>query len=273
MTTDDRNSSPYLDELHREFIRAGEAHAPRFSRRPPSLYAAALIGALLIAIGAVTPAGSAAANWLVDAVGFGSDPSLPQPQEEHGSSVVLDQGSLDDGTPYELVAGHLDPQTFPARFESDIAAAHFDVCFQVDWPTLTEQGAGGLCTAASQSDREGRPIMDDGRISPPGEGSGSSQIYFGVSEDPSVASVKLVRHSANGDVSSLPTKLIQLSGEPLDRAGGRDPVAVFLAVLDSDDISAVSRGDASIDVVARNAQGEELAQKDVFTENSVIRGN
>jgi hypothetical protein len=239
---------------------------------------AALIAAIALAGALLTPPGRAVADWVADAVGIGDSPTLEQEGSVPGSAVVIDSGTLSDGTSYELVAKLVTPELLPGPSGREFQEFRFDadlICFTVDWPGITERGAGGNCTPADGSGAPGEAAFQTpGLFRPPYRTDFSwedsepnvSSILFGILNDPAVDRVEVVRRDQAGPTSQIPAKVITLSGALLERVGGTGPVRVFESLLDPGDMAAVRDGSATIEAVALDDQGRELYRMNPFPE-------
>jgi hypothetical protein len=240
---------------------------------------AALAGALL------TPPGRAVADWVADVVGIGDSPTLEQEGSVPGSAVVIDGGTLSDGTAYELVAKLVTPELLPGlsaraggTSEAEVQEFRFGaelICFTVDWPGITAKGAGGNCTRADGSTSPGESAFQTpGLFRPPyrtdfaweDSEPNVSSILFGILNDPAIDRVEVVRRDQAGPTSQIPAKVITLSGALLERVGGTGPVRVFESLLDPGDMAAVRDGSATIEAVALDDQGRELDRMSPFPE-------
>jgi hypothetical protein len=259
-------------------------------RIPLSPALAALIAAIALAGALLTPPGRAVADWVADVVGIGDSPTLEQEGSVPGSAVVIDSGALSDGTAYELVAKLVTPELLPGQSaresaataggssEAEVKEFRFDadlICFTVDWPGITEKGAGGNCTRADGSlSPGGSAFQTPGLFRPPyrtdfsweGSEPNVSSIFFGILNDPAIDRVEVVRRDQAGPTTQVAAKVITVSGALLERVGGTGPVRVFESLLDPHDMAALRDGSATIEAVALDDQGHELDRMDPFPE-------
>ena len=260
--------------------------AGRRIRMRPAL--AALIVGVALAGALFTPPGRAVADWVAATVGIGDSPTLEQEGSVPGSAVVIDSGTLSDGTAYELVAKLVTPELLPgpspwevspARGPSEAEIREFRsapdlICFTVDWPGITEKGAGGHCTRADGSTSGPTAFQTPGLFRPPyrtgfaweDSEPNASSILFGILNDPAIDRVEVVRRDQAGPTSQIPAKVITLSGALLERVGGTGLVRVFESLLDPGDMAAVRNGSATIEAVALDDQGRELERMTPFPE-------
>jgi hypothetical protein len=245
-----------------------------------------LLGAL-----SFTPPGEAATGWIGRVVGIGESPTLEQVGSVQGSAVVIDSGTLPDGTPYELVAKLVTPellpgpspwQVSPARGPSEAEVREFRsapdlICFTVDWPGIEAKGQGGNCTQANGSGSPGEAAFQTPGLFRPPYAPGTKPtdsfdpaepnapaILFGILNDPAINRVEVVRRDQHGSTSQLPVEVIDLSGALLERVGGTGPVSVFESVLDRDDVAAGRDRTATIEALALDDQGRELYRLNPF---------
>jgi hypothetical protein len=265
-----------------------ESHwrAGRRIHRSPAL--AALIAAIALAGALLTPPGRAVADWVADVVGIGDSPTLKQEGSVPGSAAVIDSGALSDGTAYELVAKLVTPELLPGLSarespgaggisEAEVREFRFGadlICFTVDWPGITEKGAGGNCTEADGSMSGPSAFQTPGLFRPPyltdfsweDSEPNVSSILFGILNDPAIDRVEVVRRDQAGPTTQIAAKVITVSGALLERVGGTGPVRVFESLLDPDDMAAVRDGSATIEAVALDDQGRELERMNPFPE-------
>jgi hypothetical protein len=246
-----------------------------------------LLGAL-----SFTPPGEAATGWIGRVVGIGESPSLEQVGSVQGSAVVIDSGTLSDGTPYELVAKLVTPELLPGPSpwevtpargptEAEIREFRSDpdlICFTVDWPGIEAKGQGGNCTRADGSGSPGGAAIETPGLFRPPYAPGTKPadlsfdpaepdapaILFGILNDPTVDRVEVVRRDRDGSTSQLPVEVIDLSGKLLERVGETGPVSVFESVLDREDVAAGRDQSATIEAVALDDQGRELYRLNPF---------
>jgi hypothetical protein len=267
----------------------GHWRGGRRIHRSPAL--AALIAAIALAGALLTPPGRAVADWVADVVGIGDSPTLEQEGSVPGSAVVIDSGTLSDGTAYELVAKLVTPELLygPSARQSAKAGGSSEaevqelrpglgaelICFTVDWPGITAKGAGGNCTRADGSASPGgSAFQTPGLFRPPYRTDFSwedsepnvSSIFFGILNDPAIDRVEVVRRDQAGPTTQIAAKVITVSGALLERVGGTGPVRVFESLLDPEDMAAVRDGSATIEAVALDDQGRELDRMDPFPE-------
>jgi hypothetical protein len=242
-----------------------------WSRRAIALVA----GAGLIAF-AFTPPGRAATDWIAGLAGVGEEPTLPQEGSVEGSATVLASGTLEDGTPYEIVVKGFTADSFiEEAADSPTEAAELrerafghgiepSICVQVDWPSLRDVGAGGACTERVTTGTPRRAgFGTHGLYKPPGDAHGSGGILLGIVEGPA-AEAEVVQTDRSGEERQLESQFIHIEGAQLEQAGGRYPVAVLVAELGRDVIKAGETRQAQVTAVVADAAGTEAESRDVF---------
>jgi hypothetical protein len=273
----DRPSVPVPEPL----ISAARAKAGGLrSRRTRALRTRVAI-AMAVALGILamsfTPPGRAATGWIADLAGVGEPPTLRQVGSVEGSATVLASGRLSDGTPYEFVAKAINAETFAeaATNSDEKEKAMLDrpgfrnipemLCFQVDWPGTKPTGEGGACTTSHRTDEGNKPILEtSGLWRAPGAEHSSPAIFMGIADDQRVARVRVIQVDRDGSQTELPSQLLTVEGETLQRTGGRYPVAAFFAPLDEDVVAAGNDRQAQVSAIAYDSQGNELDRTDAY---------
>ena len=161
-----------------------------------------------------------------------------------GSAIVIDSGTLADGTPFELVTKRTTAESWArAAGLRDVSNFPDGICFQVDWPADARRGGGGMCTETNGSEAKGNPPLESGGlVQPPRAGRDAPGLFIGILGDPAIDTVRVESRDQDGPSTSIPVKLITLSGSLLERVGGTVPVTIFVSSLDEGEVEAGKLG-------------------------------
>ena len=210
---------------------AGSIRATRRDARRRAVAFAASFGVVMVAL-SLTPPGRAATGWVARLAGVGEEPTMGQRDAVPGSAVVLDSGTLADGSSYELVAKHVTDHSSDFKKPPGFTVPD-SLCFQLEFPEAHQGGAGGACGTAFRTGHYNPVISAGVQRSPgslPGEDGGAG-LFFGILPE-GVASVEASVVDPDGFEHDLPAKLLTVDGNYLESIGGKFPVSCFLVPLD-----------------------------------------
>lgn len=233
---------------------------PQPRRATRGRLAVALLSAVGVVALAFTPPGRAATDWLVEASGLRSEPTVPQVRVVEGSASVIAEGELEDGTRFEIVAR--EPR----------GVARGLVCFGVDWVDLAEEAGGGACTRSHRTGGANELALETSGafLVPGGRKNGGPAVFLGIADDPAIASVE-VRSESDGGSEKLESRLLTLDGEALAAVGGDYPVKVAVAPLGSELTSAGADGYADVVVAGLTSEGTLVDEQEVILDRAPSR--
>jgi hypothetical protein len=202
---------------------------PRRSQRSAALACTAC----LIAGGLLTPPGRAAIDRAGELAGIGEKPTLTSrggPNPPTNTPLVVDNGHAPDRTRYEWVAYRANID------ESDARSNGF--CLGFEWPGAPTRETTGSCDGPGH--QPGPSILDsfgadylprqDGRAH-------DRHLILTGRIGPQAHRLRVLYTDARGQRHELPVDFARVDGALLERVGGRQPFAVFVAFLTSDQIS------------------------------------
>jgi hypothetical protein len=266
-----------LAAVRAEGPQLGARRRARVQRRSAAV---ALVIATLMAA-SLTPPGRAATGWLAGLAGIGEEPTLPQVGSVRGSASVIENGTLSDGTPFEVVVTKVTGRSWagaskasrenPKHLEKMAHGIPDAVCFHVDWPGIESEGHGGDCVEGSTSRRR-QHVETIGPYQPPDAGPTAPGIFMAIVSAPQTKAIRVMRDDDDGTVTELPSRLITLEGSQLRRLGGGSPVSVFVSPLSEANISASHEGQAIIAATALDGQGHEIGRTQLVTHACLPRG-
>ena len=264
---------PVPDELIGAARHAGTALRNRRRSEVRSRLAFAVVALACILAASFTPPGRAATGWISRLAGFGDEPTLQQVGSVRGSAVVVDSGTLSDGTPYEAVIKRIDANSVISRTSRSaeptirrrkITRSNIDpvVCLQIDWVDAESVGQGGTCTEGSEAHvplRQGSAFVYQLPDAPPDV----PGLFFGYVDNPAIASVRVVETVPMK--KDLPVEVMDIDGSLREDLGSPFPSKVFIVRLDGDLIEAGQDGDAQVEARAFDREGEPLGRVRAFT--------